>query len=323
MTARKKRINIDKTIENIQPPPPSSPLNEIARKQRHRHYDDSVHKCRHCPQQFFMKFNLLDHEYQHLLKQDEAKIGSINFFPMKVPPASIKTFSCPQCHSTFLSQQLVTKHIRTQHTNEKPFECPQCDMTFDTKNHLDQHQYVHSIRGVWPCNLCKMQFNNENHYINHKRIHAWILSVEPHFPFDVDDQMTVFANPSGSDGSSGGGVNGHHANHTNGHHAAAAAANSVPKKNSMQMIDIISISSESQSQAVSPVLPNNAKKRKTDRLGCHECNKTFANSTTLQRHQLIHSGVNFKCKQCEKTFHRQAQLKNHEKTHKKKSNGKH
>lgn len=308
MTARKKRSNVDETIENIQPPPPS--LNGIKLKSCYRTTDTTVYKCHYCPQQFLLKYNLVDHEFIHVLNQDKPISGRANSIPMKVP-ASIKTKN-------------ATKHIRSQHSNSNPFECEQCDMTFGTKNHLDQHRYVHRVKGVWPCSLCKMQFHSESQLNNHKRIHTWIVSLETHFPFDVNDSNVNFQSVQTDAIAS----NANHATSasaskwSNAHRTATATCiNVASKKNAMEMVDIISISSDSLSQAPPPVKTNNAKAKAKTRPKCDECNQSFCDITKLRRHQLNHSGVrNFKCKRCKKIFYREDTLKSHEKLHQNQEN---
>lgn len=295
MIARKRRANIDETIENIQPSP--SPLNGIKRKIGHRITNKTIYQCHYCPQQFLLKYNLVDHEFIHVLNQDKPKRGTSNFVPMKVP-ASIKAFSCPHCPNKFTTRQNVTKHIRNQHSNANPFECEQCSMTFGTKNHLDQHRYVHRVKGVWPCNLCKMQFHGESQLINHKRIHTWIVSLESHFPFNVDDSKVNFQSvrtePNGQNATNRVGKWNHvmHRTATAAVATATVSYKDVAKRNIMQTTDIISISSDSQAP---PVKRNNAKNRKT-RPKCDECNQSFCDTAKLKRHQLIHSGVRKKDK---------------------------
>lgn len=311
MTARKRRFNVDETIENIQPP--ALPLNGTELKNYYRITDNTVYKCHYCPQQFLLKYNLVDHEFIHVLNQDKPISGSrTNSVPMKVP-----------------ARQNVTKHIRSQQrSSANPFECEQCDMTFGTKNHLDQHRYVHRVKGVWPCNLCKMQFHSESQLINHKRIHTWIVSLESHFPFDVQDsnmnfqsvQTDAIASNANNTTTTSTGTG----KWSNGYRPAAAAAatasayKDVSKKTTLDMVDIISISSDSLSQAAAPppIKTNNAKNKAKTRPKCDECNQSFCDITKLRRHQLSHSGVrNFKCKRCKKTFYREDTLKSHEKIH--------
>lgn len=318
MTARKRRSNVDETIENIQPPPPS--LNGIKLKNYYRITDNTVYKCHYCPQQFLLKYNLVDHEFIHVLNQDKPISGRAPSVPMKVPASSVKTFPCPHCQTTFSTRQNVSKHIRSQHSSSNPFECEQCDMRFGTKNHLDQHRYIHRVKGVWPCNLCKMQFHSESQLVNHKRIHTWIVSLESHFPFDVNDsnvnfqsmQMTAMASNSNT-AISGTAKWGQNVCRT----ATATMCKNAPKKNTMEMVDIISISSDSLSQAPPPAkTTNNTKNRGKTRPRCDECNQSFCDITKLRRHQLIHSGVqNFKCKRCKKTFYREDTLRSHERVH--------
>lgn len=306
MTARKRRPNVDQTIENIQPPPPS--LNGIKLKSYYRTTDNTVYKCHYCPQQFILKYNLVDHEFIHVLNQDKPISGRANTIPMKVP-ASVKTKN-------------ATKHIRSQHSNSNPFECEQCDMTFGTKNHLDQHRYVHRVKGVWPCKLCKMQFHSENALNNHKRIHTWIVSLEPHFPFDVNDSNVNFqsiqTDPMTSHANSATSASAGKWSNVYRTATATTCINVPPKKNLMEMVDIISISSDSLSQAAPPPLEKttHAKNKAKTRPKCDECNQTFCDITKLRRHQLNHSGVrNFKCKRCKKMFYREDALKSHEKLH--------
>lgn len=326
MTARKRRANVDKTIENIQP----SPLNEINQKSWYRFSNSTIYKCLYCPEQFLLKSSLAYHELMHTLNPAEPKFSSINFISMKVP-TPIKTFTCPHCQLTFLTQQNVAKHIHIQHSNEYPFECEQCDMTFGTKDTLDRHRYVHRVRGgIWACNLCEMEFDGESQLFNHKRIHKWIVSLEPYFQENrvVDDSKLISQSidkESIAVNASIVPMNGmkkcNGVKRTAAEAAAAAvaavataASKDVSMENATETVDIISISSDS---AAPPPKKKNANQQ--ERLNCHDCHKTFANITTLQRHRsTIHSGMkNLKCKQCDKTFDRQAQLKNHEKTHKK------
>ncbi|XP_063271076.1 PR domain zinc finger protein 5 isoform X3 [Prinia subflava] len=86
--------------------------------------------------------------------------------------------ACPNCESSFASQEILAEHLQTLHqkpSEEKEFKCRNCEKKFPVKQALQRHVLQctgnisagDSSRG-FQCSVCTTAFSSESSYEQHK-----------------------------------------------------------------------------------------------------------------------------------------------------------
>ncbi|NXJ77040.1 PRDM5 protein, partial [Trogon melanurus] len=105
----------------------------------------------------------------------------------EVPPAGEKIadpltckddHACPNCESSFASQEILAEHLQTLHqkpSEEKEFKCRNCGKKFPVKQALQRH-VLQCTENISPgdssrsfqCSVCNTSFSSESSYEQHK-----------------------------------------------------------------------------------------------------------------------------------------------------------
>ncbi|XP_024068817.1 PR domain zinc finger protein 5 isoform X2 [Terrapene carolina triunguis] len=86
--------------------------------------------------------------------------------------------TCPNCESSFASQEILAEHLQTLHqkpSEEKEFKCRNCGKKFPVKQALQRHvlQCTENVNpgDTWrsfQCSVCNTSFSSESSYEQHK-----------------------------------------------------------------------------------------------------------------------------------------------------------
>ncbi|XP_042698316.1 PR domain zinc finger protein 5 isoform X5 [Chrysemys picta bellii] len=86
--------------------------------------------------------------------------------------------TCPNCESSFASQEILAEHLQTLHqkpSEEKEFKCRNCGKKFPVKQALQRHvlQCTENVNpgDAWrsfQCSVCNTSFSSESSYEQHK-----------------------------------------------------------------------------------------------------------------------------------------------------------
>ncbi|XP_058577477.1 PR domain zinc finger protein 5 isoform X4 [Neofelis nebulosa] len=203
-------------------------------------------------------------------------------------------YACPQCDSSFTSEEILAEHLQTLHqkpTEEKEFKCKNCGKKFPVKQALQRHVLQCTAKSSlkdssrsFQCSVCNSSFNSA-------------LSFEQHQDTCRGDARFVCkADSCGKKLKSKDALRRHQENV----HAGD------PKKKL-----ICSVCNKKCSSASS--LQEHRKTHSEERpFQCEECKALFRTPFSLQRHLLIHNSERtFKCHHCDATFKRKDTLNVH------------
>ena len=84
--------------------------------------------------------------------------------------ACIAGNQCPVCHTNFMHNYKLHKHIVKRHNNFM-YQCTYCNKTFHTNNGLHKHNRTHQL-GHHKCTKCGKTFQYPQHLANHMRLHS-------------------------------------------------------------------------------------------------------------------------------------------------------
>ncbi|XP_012931365.1 PR domain zinc finger protein 5 isoform X1 [Heterocephalus glaber] len=255
-----------------------------------------------------------------------------------------KDYACPQCESSFASEEILAEHLQTLHqkpTEEKEFKCKNCGKKFPVKQalqrHFEQHQVtcrgddrfvckadscgkrlksrdalkrhqenVHSgdTKKKLICSVCNKKCSSASSLQEHRKIHEI---------FDCQECMKKFIS----------------ANQLKRHmitHSEKRPYNCEICNKSFKRLDQVGahkvIHSEDKPYkcklcgkgfAHRNVYKNHKKTHSEERpFQCDECKALFRTPFSLQRHLLIHNSERtFKCHHCDATFKRKDTLNVH------------
>ncbi|XP_061056583.1 PR domain zinc finger protein 5 isoform X2 [Eubalaena glacialis] len=256
-------------------------------------------------------------------------------------------YACPQCESSFTSEEILAEHLQTLHqkpTEEKEFKCKSCGKKFPVKQALQRHvlhfeQHQETCRGdarfVCKADSCGKRLKSRDALRRHQEnIHAGdpkkklICSVcnkkcssasslqehrKIHEIFDCQECMKKFIS----------------ANQLKRHmitHSEKRPYNCEICNKSFKRLDQVGahkvIHSEDKPYkcklcgkgfAHRNVYKNHKKTHSEERpFQCEECKALFRTPFSLQRHLLIHNSERtFKCHHCDATFKRKDTLNVH------------
>uniref|UniRef100_A0A8C0PF56 Zinc finger protein n=1 Tax=Canis lupus familiaris TaxID=9615 RepID=A0A8C0PF56_CANLF len=253
-------------------------------------------------------------------------------------------YACPQCDSSFTSEEILAEHLQTLHqkpTEEKEFKCKNCGKKFPVKQALQRHfeQHQETCRGdarfVCKADSCGKRLKSKDALRRHQEnVHAGdpkkklICSVcnkkcsspsslqehrKIHEIFDCQECMKKFIS----------------ANQLKRHmitHSEKRPYNCEICNKSFKRLDQVGahkvIHSEDKPYkcklcgkgfAHRNVYKNHKKTHSEERpFQCEECKALFRTPFSLQRHLLIHNSERtFKCHHCDATFKRKDTLNVH------------
>ena len=78
-----------------------------------------------------------------------------------------KPLHCKKCGKRFKTKQILGRHDRFVHTDDRPFACKECDKRFQTKMILRTHMRVHTGEKPFKCQVCGMTFAYHQGLKNH------------------------------------------------------------------------------------------------------------------------------------------------------------
>ncbi|XP_043425339.1 PR domain zinc finger protein 5 isoform X2 [Prionailurus viverrinus] len=203
-------------------------------------------------------------------------------------------YPCPQCDSSFTSEEILAEHLQTLHqkpTEEKEFKCKNCGKKFPVKQALQRHVLQCTAKSSlkdssrsFQCSVCNSSFNSASSFEQHQETCRG------------DARFVCKADSCGKRLKSKDALRRHQENV----HAGD------PKKKL-----ICSVCNKKCSSASS--LQEHRKTHSEERpFQCEECKALFRTPFSLQRHLLIHNSERtFKCHHCDATFKRKDTLNVH------------
>ncbi|XP_048456164.1 PR domain zinc finger protein 5 isoform X4 [Rhincodon typus] len=203
-------------------------------------------------------------------------------------------YACPQCESSFRSQEILAEHLQSLHqkpTEEKEFKCRNCDKKFPVKQALQRH-VLQCTETVLPgdiarshqCSVCNISFSSESSFEQHKEA----CKGDTRFVCKADSCGKRFKSKD----------------------ALKKHKENVHTGNSRRRL-MCSVCNKKCSSAAT--LQEHRKTHSEERpFQCDECKALFRTPFSLQRHLLIHNSERtFKCDHCDATFKRKDTLNVH------------
>lgn len=83
-----------------------------------------------------------------------------------------KPYECAQCPEAFISQYLLTTHIRTKHSDHRPFSCDACGKSFKFATSYNKHLLTHTDIKNYHCDVCGRSFRQQSAFKVHMNIHT-------------------------------------------------------------------------------------------------------------------------------------------------------
>ncbi|XP_030756317.1 zinc finger protein 236-like [Sitophilus oryzae] len=98
----------------------------------------------------------------------------------KVPQAKSSKIECDLCHKLYASKDVLRKHKKNVHGQNKKFPCIKCDKGYDDSEELNKHIIkVHTGHRPYSCQYCPNSFGESNSLKTHiKRIHQKSLLTQ-------------------------------------------------------------------------------------------------------------------------------------------------
>ncbi|XP_051900607.1 PR domain zinc finger protein 5 isoform X2 [Pristis pectinata] len=246
----------------------------------------------------------LDSEMEELEEEEEEKIVSKEDEenPKDVQPSGDKEllsdkegYSCPQCESSFRSQDILAEHLQSLHqkpNEEKEFKCRNCGKKFPIKQALQRH-VLQCTENVLPddssrsfqCSVCSISFSSESSFEQHKEA----CKGDARFVCKADSCGKRFKSKD----------------------ALKKHKENVHTGNSRKRL-MCSVCNKKCSSAAT--LQEHRKIHEV--FNCQECDKKFISANQLKRHMITHSEKRpYTCEVCSKSFKRLDQVTAHKIIH--------
>ncbi|XP_060102831.1 PR domain zinc finger protein 5 isoform X4 [Heteronotia binoei] len=231
--------------------------------------------------------------------------------------------ACPNCESSFASQEILAEHLQTLHqkpSEEKEFKCRNCGKKFPVKQALQRH-VLQCTENVDPgehlrsfqCSVCSTPFSSESSYEQHKEACRG------------DARFVCKADSCGKRFKSKDAMKKHKENvHTGNSRKrlmcsvcskrCSSAANLQEHRKVHEIFECQECDKKfiSANQLKRHMITHSEKRPYT----CEVCNKSFKRLDQVNAHNIIHSEDKpYKCKLCGKGFAHRNVYKNHKKTH--------
>ncbi|KAM9661589.1 PR domain zinc finger protein 5 isoform X8 [Haliaeetus albicilla] len=203
--------------------------------------------------------------------------------------------ACPNCESSFASQEILAEHLQTLHqkpSEEKEFKCRNCGKKFPVKQALQRH-VLQCTENISPgdssrsfqCSVCNTSFSSESSYEQHKEA----CRGDARFICKADSCGKRFKSKD----------------------ALKKHKENVHSGNSRKKL-MCSVCNKKCSSAT-----NLQEHRKVHEIfECQECDKKFISANQLKRHMITHSEKRpYTCEVCNKSFKRLDQVTAHKIIH--------
>ncbi|XP_041053091.1 PR domain zinc finger protein 5 isoform X6 [Carcharodon carcharias] len=225
-----------------------------------------------------------EEEEEEVISKDEENSKDMQQSGEKEILSDKEGYACPQCESSFQSQDILAEHLQSLHqkpSEEKEFKCRNCGKKFPVKQALQRHvlQCTENVLAgdtarSHQCSVCNISFSSESSFEQHKEA----CKGDARFVCKADSCGKRFKSKD---------------------------ALKKHKEN---------VHTDLKRDSVSFLAAGNSRRR----LMCSVCNKKCSSAATLQEHRKIHEVFN--CQECDKKFISANQLKRHMITHSGNSN---
>lgn len=255
------------------------------------HSQEKPHRCSECGKSFAAAITLREHMKMHSedkpYKCTQCRKSFVRRRHLKKHQelhAREKPFTCVQCGKGFTTASNLKQHQKTHAgAADKPHRCTQCGKCFAAAATLREHQRIHSGEKPYKCNMCRKSFVRKRHLKKHQQVHA---GGKPYTCSQCDKGF----NHSSS-------LSRHHKKHQESQMMYTSTPTAKPTFYGS------SIKQEIREQSAMA-----GDKPYT----CNHCDKGFNHSSSLSRHQRVHSdGKSYNCNSCGKGFNHSSSLARH------------
>ncbi|TWW78911.1 hypothetical protein D4764_11G0010320 [Takifugu flavidus] len=258
------------------------------------HLPDKPHRCSECGKSFAAAITLREHMKMHSedkpYKCTQCRKSFVRRRHLKKHQevhAREKPYTCGQCGKGFATTSNLKQHQKSHAAvvlGDKPHLCAQCGKCFAAAATLREHQRIHTSDKPYKCNMCRKSFVRKRHLKKHQQVHAGGK------PYTCRHCNKGFNHSSS--------LSRHHKTHLQNavypqpQQGKSLSYSSPPKQRVHQQGD-------------KPYM-------------CHHCDKGFNHSSSLSRHQRVHSeaeGKSYPCAHCGKRFNHSSSLARHQRVH--------
>ncbi|XP_058149268.1 PR domain zinc finger protein 5 isoform X1 [Dasypus novemcinctus] len=232
-------------------------------------------------------------------------------------------YACPQCDSSFTSEEILAEHLQTLHqkpTEEKEFKCKNCGKKFPVKQALQRHVLQCTAKSSlkdssrsFQCSVCNSSFSSASSFEQHRETCRG------------DATFVCKADSCGKRLKSKDALKRHQENVHTGDPKKKLICSVCNKKcssaSSLQEHRKIHEIFDCQECMKKFISANQLKRHMITHsekrpYNCEICNKSFKRLDQVGAHKVIHSEDKpYKCKLCGKGFAHRNVYKNHKKTH--------